>query len=274
MICKAPYKQVSSGLEFNCGRCMPCRINHRRTWTCRAVLESLCYPSSQFVTLTYDERTYPKNGSLSKSEVQRFLKRLRLQSGPVRYMAVGEYGSITQRAHYHAVFFGTNLSQDEVLSAWSNGYTDMGSLTVQSAQYLCGYTLKKMTARGDLRLKGRAPEFMLSSKAPGIGAPMIPTLAQIHETDYGSAFLVKNHDVIKQVRFGGNVFYIGRYLVGKLRDYVGLPRSDPRRIEAMVSDVEALQYLPDYAEVMEAKRLHSERKAQAFVSQLNNIRRL
>lgn len=267
MLCQNPYRG-QGGLEHGCGRCNVCRINKRREWTARALLESLGHTESSFLTLTYTEASYPADGSVSKREMQMFIKRLRWTSTNVRYMVVGEYGSRTWRAHYHALLFGLSplVAQDLVSSAWSKGYIQVGSLTPQSAQYLCGYTLKKMTNKLDPRLEGRKPEFMLSSRRPGIGMAAFDILVEAHYTAAGARYLAQHHDVMRQARIGNKIYPIGRYLTAKLREALGLPPSHPKRLEVMLEDMEAIKSLPDLWEAREDLRIAHGRKALNMVS--------
>ena len=70
------------------------------------------HPANCFVTLTYDEKHLPKDGSLCLEHVQLFLKRLRFGSAfPLRYFLCGEYGEKTSRPHYHICLFGTDFKQ-------------------------------------------------------------------------------------------------------------------------------------------------------------------
>ena len=78
-------------MEYGCGQCMPCRINRRRLWTSRLVLESALHVSNLFVTLTYANDFGPINWSLTPRHITLWLKRLRKMLGyEVRYfVAIG-----------------------------------------------------------------------------------------------------------------------------------------------------------------------------------------
>ena len=86
-----------------CGKCIACLHNKRSDWQFRLRQEHKASKSSMFVTLTYRRKFLPEGGSLSKRDLQLFLKRLRKkdESVKIRYYAVGEYGSQRKRAHYH-----------------------------------------------------------------------------------------------------------------------------------------------------------------------------
>lgn len=129
------------------------------------MLEAALYSENLFVTLTYEDSKLPKGGTLDPRDtelwVKRFRERLRLEHGlHCRYYLVGEYGDNTWRPHYHAALFGIGIEHTKLVhDTWGKGYTQAGPLTLQSAQYIAGYVTKKMTAKEDARLQGRAPEF-------------------------------------------------------------------------------------------------------------------
>lgn len=260
MLCKKPYRNPD-GMEFNCGRCMPCRINRRREWTCRAVLESLAHTSSCFLTLTYSDAEYPTDGMLSVPDYQAFLRAWRFRFGPVRYMMVGEYGGQTRRAHYHAVFFGANPSQSDVEACWQRGHVMVGTFTLQSAQYVAGYVVKKLSTMENTGPWSQRPEFLRASLRPGIGAPALDMLEELHYRDFGARFISEHRDVMRMVRIGGRLFPIGRYLTKKLRERMGLPEQDPLRLETIRAEMSMIREHPDLLADLENRRIAHSRAA-------------
>lgn len=210
---------------------MACRRRHRRLWASRLLLESMCHEVSSFVTLTYAEGSCPQD--LSPEHLRDFLKRLRRRLYPahVRFFGVGEYGSRTQRPHYHLALFGyppcstvyaAGLLKGEcqctpcsvVRKAWGFGHVLVGTLEAKSAQYIARYVLKKMTRRDDLRLSGRHPEFVRMSLRPGIGAPAVEAVSRSLQS-----VLVhrKLNDVPLTIRVGPTQYLLGRYIRTLLR---------------------------------------------------------
>lgn len=120
--------------------------------------EASQWPSSVFVTLTYDDEHLPEDQGLDVSEFQRFAKRLR-KSRPgekVRYFHCGEYGEQGQRPHYHALLFNVDFADKyqwrsdtfrsaELESLWNLGHSEFGAVTFESAAYVARYSLKKLT---------------------------------------------------------------------------------------------------------------------------------
>lgn len=221
MLCRNPYVKVPSISEkailltehgraaatpYPCGQCLPCRINKSRMWTLRILLESLCHPFSIFITLTYDNDHLPDNMEVKKSELQNFFKRLRNRLiHPIRYYAVGEYGSISLRPHYHAMIFGLSRSSYEKLEvSWGKGFVYLGDVTPASAAYITGYIIK-----GQFRVDQSIgkPEFSLSSRQEGgIGVPALYVIADdmIRQKKFKT--------YLKEVRIGKKLYMLDRYM--------------------------------------------------------------
>nr|QJB20083.1 MAG: replication initiator protein [Microvirus sp.] len=216
MLCRKPYSQ---GVQsYGCGQCLPCRLNRRRIWTHRIMLESLVHEKASFVTLTYDQESVPEDGSVSPRDLQLFLKRLRKRTHPVRFFGVGEYGDNTWRPHYHLALFGLGTDdKDAIHDSWGLGITHTGTLTLDSAQYVAGYTTKKMTSKEDKRLAGRYPEFARMSLRPGIGAPAIQEVAEALQNKNGWDEISNAGDVPNVLQTQGRKLPLGRYMRSRLR---------------------------------------------------------
>lgn len=223
---------------------MSCRVAKRREWTARLVLEAMSHQENAFVTLTFNEENYPKDGSVCVRDMQLWLKRLRELVGPFRYCVTGEYGEQTWRAHYHALLFGVSPSLEALNASWKFGWTQKGTVTLASAGYVAAYTIKKLTCKDDKKLQGRKPEFARYSLRPGLGHGALDMLEAVHYEQFGARWIAEHRDVLKQVRFGGKIYTIGRYLTAQLRERLGLPEIDPARIEAMVAESD-VHSLPD-----------------------------
>lgn len=152
-------------VEVPCGRCTGCRLEYSRQWAVRCMHEAQCHKHNAFITLTYAPEHLPANYSVSKDEVQRFLKRLRKRIGQnIKFFACGEYGEKTQRPHYHAIIFGYDFP-DKTLhaknngnllyrsatleKAWPFGHSLIGDVTFQSAAYVARYVMKKRKGKPD-----------------------------------------------------------------------------------------------------------------------------
>lgn len=169
-----------------CGKCIGCRLRFRREWAIRCMHEKRLHRESAFLTLTYDEDHLPSPPSLSLTDLQLFMKRLRAtRPAGLRFFACGEYGDTTRRPHYHLLLFNTSFGDmrywkdsesgeplyrsAEVSRLWPAGSNVIGSVTAESAAYVAGYILKKV-GPPVVYPAGLLPEFRVMSRRPGIGA--------------------------------------------------------------------------------------------------------
>lgn len=228
MLCKFPY--MLGVIPCGCGRCLPCTINRRRIWTHRILLESMSHGQSSFVTLTYDDDHVPRDGSLRPIDMCNWLKRLRKEVAPrrLRYYVVGEYGDDSWRPHYHGAIFGLSSQENEVVKqTWGKGNVYCGDLTFNSAQYIARYVTKKLTDKEDLRLWGKYPEFSRMSRKPGIGAHSVQSVARTFLQCCSEGLVKDLADVPGVLRHGKKLMPLGRYLKGKFRENLGLPKETP-----------------------------------------------
>ncbi len=149
-------------IDVACGQCIGCRIDKSKEWAARIVHESQMHQQNTFVTLTYNEKNLPYDGSLNKTHFQKFMKRLRkhFNEKTIRYFHCGEYGEKLDRPHYHACLFGIDFtdrvphsSRNEIITyksallqkIWGKGFCTTGELNYQTAAYTARYILKKVT---------------------------------------------------------------------------------------------------------------------------------
>ncbi|QXP44227.1 MAG: replication initiator protein [Arizlama microvirus] len=187
---------VDMPVKVPCGKCIGCRLSSAREWSIRIMHEASLHESNCFVTLTYDDKHLPKNGSLQLQDFQKFLKRLRkyYPAKTIRYFHCGEYGEKLSRPHYHVIFFGIDFPDDKIRGVfediktnifleevWGNGYCSVDEVNIKTAAYVARYCTKKVG--GDEkedhymvvdRLSGeilgdRKPEYITMSRRPGIG---------------------------------------------------------------------------------------------------------
>lgn len=257
MLCRNPF--IKKGTAYGCGQCLPCRINRRRIWSHRICLESLCHTENCFLTLTYTDQMLPRLtgsptgeglGTLEPKDLQDWLKRLREAISPLklRFYAVGEYGDVTFRPHYHVCLFGfascvrgrtlRHFATGERLweeccprcrlvgNTWKKGLVDLGELNPSTASYCAEYTVKKMTSFVDGRLKGRHPEFARMSLKPGIGSDAMWQVA----SDMIRFRLDGREDVPYALAHGKRELPLGRHLMGKLRERIGRDAKAPEAV--------------------------------------------
>lgn len=266
-VCEKPY--FVDGIPASCSTCDVCRIKRKRLWANRIMLESYCHGDSSFVTLTYDDKHLPTNGTLVPKDAQDWLKRLRFAIAPrkIRYYLVGEYGGETWRPHYHAAVYGLSvMEQETVRSTWQMGHVLLGNLTPASASYIAGYVTKKMGKKAtDVQLAGRHPEFQRMSLKPGIGAPAMLDMSIALQSDSGLDWVLQNSDVPHQFREARNMKSLGRYLRQKLRKDMGY---DPKALSPFPLQEykkEVLKLLKDNVSFTPGETRHERRmKIQKF----------
>lgn len=230
MLCRRPIHVQGSQKPVGCGQCIQCRINKRREWTGRIILEMLCNPVNLFITLTYAPAHLPQDGSLVPRDLKLFLMALNSAAGTFRYYAVGEYGDESQRPHYHvALFAGSHFDISKISQKWSKGFVSVSYLTTQRAAYTAAYVVKKLTKEGDSRLNGRHPEFARMSRRSGLGFNFVERLALSYETRAGAAFLAENGDIVPTFKYEGKNYPLGKFLTERLRVRLGIPLSEVDR---------------------------------------------
>lgn len=250
-MCSRPYSPVE-GVHVGCGRCLHCRINHARVWQHRILCENLCWETSVFATLTYDEMYLPEpfldrrgvpwpEYSVNPRALELFMKRLRSKMEPIkiRFYGVGEYGDPEEdeihgvgRPHYHVCLFGVGAEYgycDErkkvvayslgnvVEDSWDCGFVHIGEINRKSARYITNYVTKFMNFSRSEKLKGRHPEFSRMSNRPcGIGAPYMTFAAEkLLEVNYPV------DKILKELVFGNKRLPLGKYLERKLHEIRG-----------------------------------------------------
>ena len=186
-------------VSLPCGQCIGCRLERSRQWAMRCMHEAQLHENNCFITLTYNDENYPENGSLIKSDFQKFLKKFRKAIAParIRYYMAGEYGTNFGRPHFHACIFGYDFHDkklhqrtasgsliyrsQELEKLWTYGYSSIGDVTFESAAYVARYIMQKQTGKVDPNhytfcdyktgeLIKLLPEYNNMSLKPGIGS--------------------------------------------------------------------------------------------------------
>jgi len=202
------YGIVSQELKVSCGQCIGCRLERSRQTATRCMHESQLHEQNCYITLTYDNDNLPAYGSLNKTDIQKFFKRLRKRTKTkLRYLQCGEYGGETFRPHHHAVIFGYDFPDQELhvpphmnngyplytsellTKTWGLGHCSIGALTFESAAYVARYVTKKITGKAARHVDEKTglrhyeridadtgeivelmPEYTTCSLKPGIGS--------------------------------------------------------------------------------------------------------
>lgn len=200
MACRSPYfvdiKGNPKAIPVPCGRCPPCQRRRINDWVFRLLQEDKVSVTSYFVTLTYDNDSVPLSPrgwmTLNKSDYQKYMKRLRkLSPRKLKYYAVGEYGSKTDRPHYHAIIF--NALPDDIVDAWSVNGVPIGNVFIGNVSGdSIGYTAKYISKESRIPVHARddrIKEFSLMSK--GLGKCYLDDVKNVkyHKADLSRTFV-------------------------------------------------------------------------------------
>lgn len=176
MKCNKPIWLEKINKYTPCGKCIPCKKLKSQEWAERLNNDAPYYKKSVFITLTYENsindhlyKNHMKYGtenySLSRSDLQKFLKRLRKRlTNKISYYCSGEYGILTKRPHYHLIILGLGLgdlnalgkltiigknkkedrlSSEWLKNIWQFGYNEVAPLTKNRIYYSTGYLIEK-----------------------------------------------------------------------------------------------------------------------------------
>lgn len=257
--------------SVGCGQCTYCRRTRSIGYAVRIMYEADQHEQNAFITLTY--RDIPEEGvfyddvGLQPDHLRDFWKRFRFHLSPekISYFAVGEYGEKGCRPHYHACVFGWYPDSAESMAvgprlvtcpslerAWGHGFVSVGELTPESAAYVAGYCLKKVTGKHaqDFYLNTetgeyRPPEFLRVSRARKDEA------GRVVSGGVGAAFLdrITDDEFTTGVAFSGGVVPAPRYYKKKLKEL------DPARQARIAAAIEALPH--DNTDLLRLSRIDS-----------------
>lgn len=187
-------------IEVSCGKCLECERQKSFEWAFRIMDECSLHEQNCMITLTYNDDCLPSPPSVSRREVQLFMKSLRDRIKPlrIRFFACGEYGKLHGRPHYHIIIFGwfpsdarqffidhgVQLYRSKLLeSVWDKGFSSVGKVTLDAAKYcakylnkfkfrnLPGASISRVVVDGEETpfYDALYPPFVQMSNRPGIG---------------------------------------------------------------------------------------------------------
>ena len=247
------------GFKFPCGQCQNCRINKRRDWQARLLLEAATHDYGVFVTLTFSDVGTPQ--VLRRDHLRAFFRNLHQSVPDFRYYGAAEYGTKTGRAHYHVhIFSAIPISEYQLRKAWSCGHIHVGDTEPASIDYVLGYLLKNgKVARWPVEL--RFPEFRVYSQ--GMGKNALPHL------------LIDGTELPREFKVFGRTWPIGRYLRDRAkkmgytvseRESVTLERLEAKAMRSVLDDKtlsaeEIQKAYEDFALNKQAKSKELQKKA-------------
>lgn len=192
---KAQNGLVIGGKNVPCGKCIGCLQRRRADWSFRLRQEAKQHTLTTFLTLTYRDEDLPTvkgDPSLDKKELIRYFKRVRKEDPRLKYYAVGEYGSETDRPHYHAIVFG--VKPETLANNWQQGHVSCDTVTDASIHYVTKYVINQMPYSENV-LK----PFAIMSK--GLGKIYLKNAEKFHKSNFTTTTRVE----------GGRKILIPRY---------------------------------------------------------------
>ena len=187
--------------QVPCGKCPACLKRRRNDWSLRLYEELKVSDTACFVTLTYEDPPLSFNGipTLVKRDLQLWMKRLRKRNKTkIKYYAVGEYGTLSDRPHYHAIMFnveqGNFQSYPSITKAWDKGHVHVGAVSRASISYTTGYVMSgNWTPRCEL--DDRQPHFSLMSKGLGKSYIENPEIIRYHRENLDQLYVTNRGNI-------------------------------------------------------------------------------
>lgn len=145
--------------EFNCGKCLPCRIRRQSQWCLRLQLEALKASSASYWTLTLKEDCLmAASEDTRRATIRKFYDALRhaeARAGntlPIRYYGCLEFGGQYARPHWHMLIFNLLACYRDPppyrrglprphqhIAQWPHGGVDVGEFNLATVNYVCDY---------------------------------------------------------------------------------------------------------------------------------------
>lgn len=286
----------------DCGKCPVCRKNKVREWCFRLVQEDKYSLSSCFVTLTYSPKYVPmsengymtldkgyktEKGSLS-TDLKRFLKRLRkldekswkehkpgVIKKKISYYACGEYGSKSDRPHYHLIIFNL-FDYDNIQKAWTEetekgerepiGSIHIGRTTGASVAYTLKYLDKTKRIPQHIN-DDRRKEYQVQSKGLGDGY-LTDDMIKYHKEELSRYYIIQDGYKIKMPRYYRERIYDDKELmeISKIIEEYYEKKMDEkkRRIQRIYKNKVSLDY---YLQTEKEGRIY---KFQSQIKNRNN----
>lgn len=175
--------QVFDIAELPCGHCELCQKARSRDWILRiekaleAFRQNHRQSFSYFITWTYDDDHLPHSPTtgmptLDKQTFRHMFNTIKntedLTAFDFQYYAVGEYGDLSARPHYHGIVF--TAKSIDWKHYWTYGNLQIGDVQPESIGYVTRYVDKKLGSymkKDDYDLLGIEPIFSIMTKGLG-----------------------------------------------------------------------------------------------------------
>lgn len=238
-------------IKIPCGHCVGCRSAQAKEWSNRLLMESLYHEKVYFVTLSYcDEFAIWKPScdldtgeacdrqTLYKKDLQNFIKRLRKKfcNSKFRYYAVGEYGPVSGKPHYHLILF-CDFAEGDKFEMIPSGSSETGNIRYDSK------TIESLW----INTKDRVED------------TKIPLGLNVHAVERG-----KDSNLLGWIDIEPANYYTMRYVAGYVTKKIGMYPNDMYYAENRVPPFSVssrkpgigYQFLVDHPEIMEDDKVY------------------
>lgn len=211
MACNTPFlKKCRDGIyqSIPCGNCAACRRDRITMWSDRLQQEIVTSErkAGMFVTLTYDDRFLPSNGSVRYEDVKKFVKDFRyaydkrygrtvrvdntgefVHCSKFKYFIVSEYGEFG-RPHYHGIITSADCMENSALvrEVWNKGFVRVLPANPSTIRYVLKYISKQEHKEPFYnKLTGQVCSENFTVMSNGIGRDYLYLYATQIRKDYG-----------------------------------------------------------------------------------------
>lgn len=146
-----PQSGLRRWMIVPCGKCNLCCARRKSDLVFRIGETYRASSNCFFITLTYKTECLPEYGTNGKTELQKFIKRMRknfqLKKYGFKYYAVIELGGDHGRIHHHLLLFNTPWKdvkevEKALTPTWNKGIVDVKPVTEGRIKYVAKYSFQ------------------------------------------------------------------------------------------------------------------------------------
>ncbi len=225
--------------RWPCGKCLNCKINKKRQWQARFILETIAYGTPSWITLTYRPEDEPL--SITKEHLDKWIAKVRyyneqIHSNPIRYYCRAEYRPETGAPHYHVLLWNhraTIVPDRKNPARWYDpiieiAWSDYGGTSTEDASFgrknsllnRMDYITNYISEFGPKLIypEGMMEEKSFMSRMPALGtdAPTIELFAKSFLSSQGSRLIESYSGIPKVFNYQGKLWPIPKILKDKL----------------------------------------------------------
>lgn len=210
------------------------------------------HSENSFITLTYSEENLTER--LDYVHFQKFMKKLRktYPNKEISFFCTGEYGDKKKRPHWHALIFGWRPSdctykysndrgdkvyESEILKKlWPQGISEIGTITLESANYCARYAAKKLSHGKDQK-----HDYQPISKKSQKNAIGKKWLEKFHEDVFNHGYIIHEDKKLPIPRYYYK--WLQKNHPDKWRKYVTDTRAEKTAYASRMAKIETQEYI-------------------------------